>query len=81
MTAMTLAQLSGDRFLLGLGASGPQVVEGWHGVPYGKPVTRTREYIQIMRKILARAGAAGVRGRASTSFPTAAPAPPGSASR
>lgn len=56
MTAMTLSQLSGDRFIVGLGASGPQVVEGWHGVPYGKPITRTREYIQIMRKIMAREG-------------------------
>jgi F420-dependent oxidoreductase-like protein len=54
MTAMTLDQLSGGRFILGLGASGPQVVEGWHGVPYGKPLTRTREYIQIIRQILAR---------------------------
>ena len=54
MTAMTLAQLSGGRFILGLGASGPQVVEGWHGVPYGKPVTRLREYVAIIRKILAR---------------------------
>ena len=54
MTAMTLAQLSGGRFLLGLGASGPQVVEGWHGVPYGKPVTRLKEYVAIIRKILAR---------------------------
>ena len=51
MTAMSLAELSGGRFICGLGASGPQVVEGWHGVPYGKPVTRTREYIQIVRKI------------------------------
>jgi len=56
MTAMSLDQLSGGRFIVGLGASGPQVVEGWHGVPYGKPVTRTREYIQIMRKIMAREG-------------------------
>lgn len=56
MTALSLSQLSGDRFILGLGASGPQVVEGWHGVPYGKPITRTREYIQILRKILAREG-------------------------
>ena len=56
MTAMTLAQLSGNRFIIGLGASGPQVVEGWHGVPYGKPITRTREYIQIMRKIMQREG-------------------------
>lgn len=56
MTAMSLHQLSGGRFIAGLGASGPQVVEGWHGVPYGKPVTRTREYIQIMRKIMERDG-------------------------
>jgi F420-dependent oxidoreductase-like protein len=56
MTAMSLHQLSGGRFIAGLGASGPQVVEGWHGVPYGKPVTRTKEYIQIMRKIMAREG-------------------------
>lgn len=54
MTSMSLAQMSGDRFIVGLGASGPQVVEGWHGVPYGKPITRTREYIQIMRAIMGR---------------------------
>ncbi|HET6303859.1 MAG TPA: LLM class F420-dependent oxidoreductase [Myxococcota bacterium] len=54
MTAMTLDALSGGRFILGLGPSGPQVVEGWHGVPYGKPLTRTREYVAIVRKILAR---------------------------
>jgi len=54
MTAMTLSQLSNNRFIVGLGASGPQVVEGWHGVPYGKPVTRLKEYIQIMKKIFAR---------------------------
>lgn len=51
MTATTLDQLSGGRFLLGLGVSGPQVVEGWHGVPYGKPLKRTREYLEIVRKI------------------------------
>ena len=56
MTTMSLDQLSGGRFIAGLGASGPQVVEGWHGVPYGKPVTRTREYIKIMRAIMAREG-------------------------
>lgn len=56
MTSMSLAQLSGGRFIAGLGASGPQVVEGWHGVPYGKPVTRTKEYIKIMRAIMARQG-------------------------
>ena len=54
MTAMTLDGLSGGRFILGLGPSGPQVVEGWHGVRYGKPLTRTKEYIQIVRKILRR---------------------------
>jgi alkanesulfonate monooxygenase SsuD/methylene tetrahydromethanopterin reductase-like flavin-dependent oxidoreductase (luciferase family) len=54
MTAMTLDQLSGGRFVLGLGASGPQVVEGWHGVPYGNALVRTREYIAIVRRILAR---------------------------
>jgi F420-dependent oxidoreductase-like protein len=56
MTAMTLAQLSGGRFILGLGASGPQVIEGWHGVAYGKPVTRLKEYVQIIRQIIAREG-------------------------
>ncbi|MFT4520262.1 MAG: F420-dependent oxidoreductase-like protein [Halioglobus sp.] len=56
MTSMSLHQLSGGRFIAGLGASGPQVVEGWHGVPYGKPVTRTKEYIQIMRQIMSREG-------------------------
>ena len=55
MTAMTLSELSGNRFILGLGASGPQVVEGWHGVPYSKPVTRTREYVEILRRIMSRA--------------------------
>ena len=54
MTAMTLDQLSGGRFILGLGPSGPQVAEGWHGVPYGRPLTRTKEYSEIIRKILAR---------------------------
>lgn len=54
MTAMSLAQLSNDRFIVGLGASGPQVVEGWHGVPYGKPVTRLKEYVQIMKMIFKR---------------------------
>ena len=54
MTATTLNQLSEGRFMLGLGPSGPQVVEGWHGVPYGKPLARTKEYIEIIRKIWAR---------------------------
>jgi F420-dependent oxidoreductase-like protein len=54
MTAMTLDALSGGRFILGIGPSGPQVVEGWHGMPYGKPLQRTREYIEIVRQVLAR---------------------------
>ncbi|HLV35395.1 MAG TPA: LLM class F420-dependent oxidoreductase, partial [Spirillospora sp.] len=56
MTAITLDQLSGGRFLLGLGLSGPQVVEGWHGQPYDRPLARTREYVQIVRQIFARQG-------------------------
>jgi F420-dependent oxidoreductase-like protein len=54
MTAATLDRLSGGRFLLGLGVSGPQVVEGWHGVPYGKPLSRTREAVEIVRTIWKR---------------------------
>lgn len=54
MTAQTLDHLSGGRFVLGLGVSGPQVVEGWHGVAYGKPLTRMREYVAIVRQVLAR---------------------------
>ena len=53
-TAMTLQLLSNNRFLCGVGPSGPQVVEGWHGVPFGKPLARTREYIDIIRKVIAR---------------------------
>ena len=51
MTAMSLQALSGGRFLCGIGPSGPQVIEGWHGQPYGKPLTRTREYVAIIRRI------------------------------
>ncbi len=54
MTAMTLQALSGNRFLCGLGPSGPQVVEGWHGQPYGNAMGRMREYIAIIRQIVAR---------------------------
>jgi F420-dependent oxidoreductase-like protein len=54
MTAMTLSAMSNGRFMLGLGPSGPQVVEGWHGVAYGKPLARMREYVAILRKIFAR---------------------------
>lgn len=54
MAALTLDHLSGGRFRLGLGVSGPQVVEGWYGQPYPRPLARTREYVEIIRKILAR---------------------------
>jgi F420-dependent oxidoreductase-like protein len=56
MAAMTLDHLSGGRLLLGLGVSGPQVVEGWYGQSFAKPLARTREYISILRKIWAREG-------------------------
>ena len=54
MTAATLDLMSGGRFLLGLGLSGPQVVEGWHGQPWGKPLTKIREYVEIVRAVLRR---------------------------
>jgi F420-dependent oxidoreductase-like protein len=54
MAAMTMDHLSGGRFVLGLGVSGPQVVEGWYGRPFAKPLARTREYVQIVREIVAR---------------------------
>ena len=56
MAAMTMDLLSGGRFILGLGVSGPQVVEGWYGMPFAKPLARTREYIGILRDIWARKG-------------------------
>ncbi|HEX8854536.1 MAG TPA: LLM class F420-dependent oxidoreductase [Thermoleophilaceae bacterium] len=56
MAAMTMDHLSGGRFILGLGVSGPQVVEGWYGQAFAKPLARTREYISIIRQILARNG-------------------------
>jgi F420-dependent oxidoreductase-like protein len=54
MAALTLDHLSGGRAVLGLGVSGPQVVEGWYGAPFGKPLARTREYVDIVRQVLAR---------------------------
>ena len=54
MAAIAMDHLTEGRFILGLGASGPQVVEGWYGQPYPKPLARTREYVEIIRKVLAR---------------------------
>lgn len=54
MTVLSLQALSGNRFICGVGPSGPQVIEGWHGVKYGKPMQRTKEYIAIIKAILAR---------------------------
>src|SRR2546425_5462891 len=65
MTAATLDLLSGGRMLLGLGLSGPQVAEGWHGQAYGKPLVKTREYVEIVRDILRRAEPGGHHGRDS----------------
>ncbi len=54
MATLALDHMSGGRMILGLGVSGPQVVEGWYGQPYSKPVSRTREYVDIIRQVLAR---------------------------
>lgn len=54
MAALTMDHLSGGRFVLGLGASGPQVVEGWYGMPYPRPLARTREYVEVVRQVLRR---------------------------
>src|SRR3954463_8035668 len=54
MTAVTIDQLSNGRMRVGLGSSGPQVAEGWHGQPFAKQIQRTREYVEILRKALAR---------------------------
>ena len=54
MAALTMDHLSGGRFVLGLGVSGPQVVEGWYGRPFPKPLARTREYVDVIRQVLAR---------------------------
>ena len=80
MTAATLDLLSGGRFLLGLGTSGPQVVEGWHGQPWGKPLGKTREYVEIVRAALARETSSSTRASTTGSRGTAR-ARPGSASR
>ena len=63
MAAMTLDHLSNGRFILGLGASGPQVVEGWYGQPYPKPLARTREYVDLVRRIIRREEPVNVQGQ------------------
>ena len=80
MTAMTLDQFTGGRFILGLGPSGPQVIEGWYGVPYGKPLTRMREYIAIVRACFAREAPLTHQGE-HYQIPYTVRARPGSASR
>jgi len=63
MAALTLDHLSGGRFVLGLGASGPQVVEGWYGQPYPRPLERTREYVDVVRQVLRREEPVRIEGR------------------
>lgn len=63
MAALTMDHLTGGRFILGLGASGPQVVEGWYGQPYPRPLERTREYVSIVRQVLAREAPVTFEGR------------------
>lgn len=63
MAAITMDHLSGGRFRLGLGVSGPQVVEGWYGQPYPRPLERTREYVDIVRQVLAREAPVTIDGR------------------
>ena len=72
MAAMTMDHLSGGRFVLGLGVSGPQVVEGWYGMPFAKPLARTREYIGILRDSgsCATSGRVRVRSRTRTASTT-----------
>ena len=63
MAAMTMDHLTDGRFVLGLGVSGPQVVEGWYGQPYPRPLERTREYLEIVRRIIAREDTVEFQGR------------------
>jgi F420-dependent oxidoreductase-like protein len=63
MAALTLDQLSGGRFVLGVGVSGPQVVEGWYGQPFEAPLSRTREFVSVLRQVWAREGPVRHRGR------------------
>ena len=82
MHAMTLDHLSDGRACLGIGVSGPQVVEGWYGRPFGKPLARTREYIaDHPRQVLRREKPVDERRARTTRSPTPATARSGSASR
>ena len=74
MAAMTMDHLSGGRFILGLGVSGPQVVEGWYGEPFAKPLARTREYVRIVRDVVARGERVTAPG---PHYPLPYPTPPG----
>src|SRR3546814_17933478 len=74
LTALTLQMLSGNRFRLGVGPSGPQVVEGWHGVAFGKPMARTREYLEIVRALRPEAPRVG-KERVSTCRSRGSPNP------
>ncbi len=63
MTAMTMDHLTGGRVIIGIGTSNPQVVEGWYGQPYPRPLQRTREYIEILRAVIARRGPVAYQGQ------------------
>ena len=73
--------LSGGRFMLGLGVSGPQVVEGWYGEPFAKPLARTREYVGIVRDVVARRAPVELRRPALPAAAQRRRAAPASASR
>src|ERR687891_1855431 len=70
MAGVTIDALSNGRFIFGFGPSGPQVSEGWYGVPYAKPWGRTREYIEVVREIVAREGRPGHEGQHHPPPPT-----------
>ena len=82
MSAATVDALAGGgRFIAGLGVSGPQIVEGWYGQPWGKPYWRIKDYVEIMRKMLRPRGARSRTTAARSACPTRGRAPWASASR